>query len=157
GLVLTPSFIPGLTISADYYNIKVKNAIGPVSGSNLAIANICIASGGTSPLCALYVRPFPYTVTTPNNYPTMLLSQNLNVSFAETEGQDYEVDYNFDTADIDDSLAGIVNLRGLVNVAPVLNSATFPGAPIQHAQGIGGTVPSQKGHATIIGDYTLGN
>ena len=157
GVVLTPSFIPGLTISADYYNIKVKNAIGPVSGANLAIANICIASGGASPLCALYVRPFPYTNTTPANYPTLLLSQNLNVSFASTEGQDYEVDYNFDMADIEDSLAGIVNLRGFVNVAPVLNSATFPGAPIQHGFGVGGTVPSQKGHATIIGDYTLGN
>src|SRR6185503_866883 len=157
GVVLTPSFIPGLTISADYYNIKVKNAIGTLSGSNLAIANLCIASGGASPLCALYVRPFPYTNTSSANYPTVLLSQKLNVAFAQTEGQDYEVDYNFDMADIDDSLPGIVNLRGLVNVSPVLLSATFPGAPIQHGFGVGGTTPSQKGHATIIGDYTLGN
>ena len=157
GVVLTPTFIPGLTISADYYNIKVKNAIGNVSGSNIAIANLCIASGGSSPFCQLYVRPFPYTNTTPANYPTLLLSQNLNVAFASTEGQDYEVDYNFNLADIEDSLAGNVNLRGLVNVAPVLNSATFAGAPIQHGFGVGTTTPSQKGHATIIGDYTLGN
>ena len=157
GVVLTPSFIPGLTISADYYNIKVKNAIGTLSGSNLAIANLCIASGGASPLCALYVRPFPYSNTTPANYPTVLLSQKLNVAFAQTEGQDYEIDYNFDMADIEDSLAGVVNLRGLVNVSPVLLSATFPGAPVQHGFGVGGTVPSQKGHANIIGDYTLGN
>jgi len=126
GVVLTPSFIPGLTISADYYNIKVKNAIGTLSGSNLAIANLCIASGGASPLCALYVRPFPYSNTTPANYPTVLLSQKLNVAFAQTEGQDYEIDYNFDMADIEDSLAGVVNLRGLVNVSPVLLSATSP-------------------------------
>ncbi|HEY2010928.1 MAG TPA: TonB-dependent receptor [Rhizomicrobium sp.] len=157
GVVLTPSFIPGLTISADYYNIKVKNAIGTVSGSNLAIANLCIASGGTSPFCSLYVRPFPYTNTTPANYPTVLLSQNLNVAFASTEGEDYEIDYNFNMADIDDSLPGVVNLRGFANVAPVLNSATFQGAPIQHGFGVGTTTPSQKGHATIIGDYTLGN
>ena len=157
GVVLTPSFIPGLTISADYYNIKVKNAIGTLSGSNLAIANLCIASGGASPLCALYVRPFPYSNTTPANYPTVLLSQKLNVAFAQTEGQDYEIDYNFDMADIEDSLAGVVNLRGLVNVSPVLLSATFPGAPVQHGFGVGGTVPSQKGHANIIADYTLGN
>ncbi|HWX89478.1 MAG TPA: TonB-dependent receptor, partial [Rhizomicrobium sp.] len=157
GVVLTPSFIPGLTMSADYYNIKVKNAIGTVSGSNLAIANLCIASGGSSPFCSLYVRPFPYTNTTPANYPTLLLSQNLNAAFAETEGEDYEVDYNFYMTDIDDSLAGIVNLRGLVNVAPVLTSATFQGAPLQYGFGVGGTTPSQKGHATIIADYTLGN
>jgi len=157
GVVLTPSFIPGLTMSADYYNIKVKNAIGTVSGANTAIANICIASGGSSPLCSLYVRPFPYTNTTPANYPTLLKAQNLNVAFASTEGEDYEIDYGFDTADVASYLAGLVNLRALLNVAPVLNSATFPGAPIQHGYGVGTTTASQKGHATIIGDYTLGN
>lgn len=157
GMVLTPTFIPGLTISVDYYNIKVKAAIGAVSGSNLTIANLCIASGGTSPFCSLYVRPFPYTNTTPANYPTSLLSQNLNVAFASTEGEDYEVDYGFDLADVLSELSGQVNLRGMVNVSPVLNSATFEGAPIQHGFGVGGTVPSQKGHANIIADYTLGN
>ena len=157
GVVLTPSFIPGLTASIDYYNIKVKNAIGTISGSNIAIANICIASGGTSPFCSLYVRPHPYTDTSPDNYPSVLLSENLNVAFASTEGEDYEIDYNFDMADIDNSLPGNVNLRGLVNVAPVLNSATFPGAPVQHGFGVGGTTPSQKGHATLLGTYTIGN
>jgi len=157
GVVLTPSFIPGLTISVDYYNIKVKAAIGTISGNSPIIANLCIASGGTSPFCSLYIRPFPYTNTTPANYPTAILSQNLNVAFASTEGEDYEIDYNFDMADIDDSLAGQFNFRGLVNVSPVLTSATFQGAPLQYGFGVGGTVPSQKGHATIIGDYTLGN
>ncbi|HEY4076588.1 MAG TPA: TonB-dependent receptor [Rhizomicrobium sp.] len=157
GVVLTPSFIPGLTMSIDYYNIKVKNAIGTVSGANLQIANLCIASGGTSPFCSLYVRPFAYSNTTPANYPTVLLSQNLNVAFASTEGEDYEIDYGFDMADIDEALSGNVNLRGLLNVAPVLNSATFQGAAIQHGFGVGGTTPSQKGHATLLGTYTLGN
>ncbi len=157
GVVLTPSFIPGLTISADYYNIKVKAAIGTVSGNSAIIANLCIASGGTSPFCSLYIRPFPYTNTTPANYPTAILSQNLNAAFSSTEGEDYEVDYAFDTADIDNSLAGLVNLRAFVNVAPVLTSATFQGAPLQYGFGIGGTTPSQKGHATLMGTYTLGN
>jgi outer membrane receptor protein involved in Fe transport len=157
GVVLTPDFIPGLTISADYYNIKLKNAIGTISGSNLQIANICIASGGTSPFCSLYVRPFPYTNTTQANYPTVLLSQNLNVALAQTEGEDYEIDYAFDMTDIDDDLAGNVNLRALLNTAPVLASATFVGAPIQHGFGVGGTTPSQKAQATLFGDYTLGN
>ena len=87
----------------------------------------------------------------------MLLSENLNESLAETEGEDYEVDYNFDMADVHDSLAGNVNLRALLNVAPVLNTATFVGAALQHGFGAGGTTPNQKGHATLFGDYTLGN
>ena len=160
GVVLTPSFIPGLTISADYYNIKVKNAIGTVSGNSAIIANLCIASNGTSPFCSLYVRPIAFGqpgYTSPANYPTAILSQNLNAAFASTEGEDYEVDYSFNMADIDDSLPGMFNFRGLVNVAPVLTSATFQGAPLQYGFGVGGTTPSQKGHATLLGTYTLGN
>ena len=134
--------------------IKLKNAIGTVSGSNSAVANLCIASGGSSPFCALYVRPFPYTNTTPANYPTLLLSESLNAAFNETEGEDYEIDYGFDTADIDPSLAGLVNLRALLNVAPVLNTSQFPGRCATFAPY---TTPSQKGHATLFGDYTLGN
>src|SRR6201999_1314750 len=49
GVVLTPSIIPGLTMSVDYDQIRLKNAISTISGSNTTIANICVASGGTSP------------------------------------------------------------------------------------------------------------
>jgi iron complex outermembrane recepter protein len=150
GVVLTPSFIPGLTISADYYQIKLKNAIVTISGSNTTVANICVNSKGTSPFCSLYVRPFPYSVTTPDNYPTLLLSQSLNAAFNVTEGEDYEIDYTFDTADVLDSLAGIVTLRGFVNVAPVNTISNFPGAPVSYTN-------QPKGHATLFGNYTLGD
>jgi len=150
GVVLTPSFIPGLTMSVDYYQIKLKNAITTISGSNTTIANICIQSGGTSPFCSLYVRPFPYTNTTPANYPTLLKSQKLNAALAVTEGEDYEIDYGFDTADVWSALSGSVNLRALLNVAPVNTSSSFQGAPLSYT-----TQP--KGHATLFADYSLGD
>ncbi|HVV27363.1 MAG TPA: TonB-dependent receptor [Rhizomicrobium sp.] len=150
GVVLTPSFIPGLTLSADYYQIKLKNAITTISGSNTAIANICVASGGTSPFCTLYVRPFPYTNTTPANYPTLLKSQLLNAALAVTEGEDYEIDYGFDTADVWSDLSGVVNLRALLNVAPVNTTSSFIGAPLTYTN-------QPKGHATLFGNYTLGD
>jgi iron complex outermembrane receptor protein len=150
GAVFTPSFIPGLTMSVDYYQIKLKNAITSISGSNTAIANICIASGGTSPFCTLYVRPFPYTNTTPANYPTLLKSQLLNAALNVTEGEDYEIDYGFDTADVWSDLSGMVNLRALLNVAPVNTVSSFPGAPLTYT-----TQP--KGHATLFGNYALGD
>jgi len=150
GVVLTPSFIPGLTISADYYQINLHNAITNISGTNSAIANLCIASGGSSPFCSLYDRPFPYTNTTPANYPTLIRSQLLNAAFNTTEGEDYEIDYGFNMADVLSDVAGHVNLRGLLNVAPVNTVSSFPGAPLTHT-----TQP--KGHATIFAGYTLDN
>ena len=150
GVVLTPSFIPGLTISADYYSINLHNVITRISGTSAPIANLCIASGGTSQFCSLYDRPFPYTNTTPANYPTLIRSQLLNAAFNTTEGQDYEIDYGFNMADVLADMAGHVNLRALLNVAPVNTVSNFPGAPLTHT-----TQP--KGHATIFAGYTLDN
>src|SRR5690349_22919944 len=103
----------------------MKNAITNIAAGNTTIQNLCNASGGTSPFCALYVRPFPYTNTTPANYPTLLFSQSLNAAFNVTEGEDYEIDYSFDTADVVSDLAGLVNLRALLNVAPVNTTSSF--------------------------------
>ena len=150
GIVFTPTFIPGLTMSADYYSINLHNAIATISGSSTVIANLCIASGGSSPFCQLYVRPFPYTNTTQANYPTLLLSQSLNAAYNVTEGEDYEIDYGFNMADVMSDLPGQVSLRALLNIAPVDTTSNFPGAPVTHT-----TQP--KDHATLFGGYTLGN
>jgi outer membrane receptor protein involved in Fe transport len=150
GVVLTPSFIPGLTISADYYQINLHNAITSISGSTNAIANLCIASGGASPFCSLYDRPFPYTNTSTANYPTLLRSQSLNAAFNATEGEDYEIDYGFNAADLLSDLSGSVTLRALVNVAPVNTVSSFPGAPVTHTT-------NPKGHATLFAGYALGD
>jgi iron complex outermembrane receptor protein len=150
GLVYTPSYIPGLTASVDFYNINLKNAIGNVSASSPQVETICNASLGASPYCALYVRPFPYTNTTPANFPTLILSESLNSAFTTTEGEDYEFGYHFDAADMDPDLVGLVSLRAFANVAPKIDASQFPGAQITHTTG-------QKGHATVMAGYTLGD
>ncbi|RST30845.1 TonB-dependent receptor [Sphingomonas ginkgonis] len=55
GGVLTPRFIPGFSLSVDYYNIKVKNVI--VSLSAQAIVNGCYdAASLDNPFCPLFQR-----------------------------------------------------------------------------------------------------
>jgi outer membrane receptor protein involved in Fe transport len=55
GGVLTPRFLPGSSLSVDYYNIKVKNVI--VSLSAQAIVNGCYDQPTlNNPLCALFTR-----------------------------------------------------------------------------------------------------
>ena len=150
GIVLTPRWIPGLTASADFYNINLRNAIGSVNGTNPQAQALCNNSGGSSPFCLLYQRPFPISNTTPANYPTAVFSQNLNAAFQATEGEDYEIDYHFNMIDIDDSLPGGVSLRALLNVAPKIDNIQFPGANRTYTN-------NPKGHATIFADYTLDN
>jgi outer membrane receptor protein involved in Fe transport len=55
GGVITPRWIPGLSVSVDYYNIKVKNVI--VSLSAQAIVNGCYdAPSLSNPFCPLFTR-----------------------------------------------------------------------------------------------------
>ncbi len=58
GAVLTPSFIPGFTLSADYYNIKVKDVVGaPLPGDLIgACFNNLSAASATSTACTVIRR-----------------------------------------------------------------------------------------------------
>ena len=60
GAVWTPDFIPGLTVSLDYFRIHLNNAIGSI-GTSSTIQTLCEASNGTSIYCANYQRPLPFS------------------------------------------------------------------------------------------------
>jgi outer membrane receptor protein involved in Fe transport len=58
GVVLQPRFVPGLSLSFDYYNIKVKNVITAPSAQG--IVNACYDSPTTNnQFCALFQRTGP--------------------------------------------------------------------------------------------------
>ena len=153
GIVFTPAFLQGLTVSVDFYNINLQNAIGSVTGTNAQVQALCNGSGGTSPFCTLYQRPIAFGqpgYTSPANYPIAVLSRNLNAAFQTTEGVDYELSYRFSLADLHEGLPGMLNLNAMVNVAPKINSSGFPGAQIAHTT-------NPKGHAAFFADYMVGD
>ncbi len=123
GMVLTPGFFPGFTTSLDYYQVRLHNAVGQISGTNVSIQNLCNGSGGTSPYCALYVRPLPFSDTSPANYPTRVFSNTQNTALVEIQGFDLEANYAFEI------LGGNWNARVLANYQPVNQNQAYPGAP----------------------------
>jgi iron complex outermembrane recepter protein len=123
GMVLTPGFFPGFTTSIDYYQVRLHNAVGQISGTNVSIQNLCNGSGGTSPYCALYVRPLPFSDTSPANYPTRVFSNTQNTALVEIQGFDLEANYAFEV------LGGNWNARVLANYQPVNQNQAYPGAP----------------------------
>lgn len=112
GIVLTPMFAPGLTLSADYYNIKMDNALTLVQG--VSVQGQCEDTAPTydSPFCDFFIRPLPYTDTSPANYPTLVLAQLINAANQEIAGWDFEASYSTDLA------GGFLNIRQLVNYQP---------------------------------------
>jgi len=115
GVVFTPSFLEGLSLSIDYFDIEITDAVGTAPTSE--VISSCYASAGFSdPLCALIVGPaFPGVDETPspaaplrrnsNLQVSGIIASNANLSTYETSGVDFQVDYGFET-DI-----GLIDLR----------------------------------------------
>jgi iron complex outermembrane receptor protein len=134
GGVFRPSAVPGLSIAVDYYKIKLNNAISQIDGRFASIQAACNSTGGTSNFCSLYERPFPYTNTTPANFPTLVRLTTLNASSIKTWGIDGEINYNFSVGS-----EGKISLRGLVGYQPQLTTILAPGIEPQLGAGAAAT------------------
>ena len=94
GVVLSPSFLPGFTVSVDWYRISIDDAIQTFTGA--ALVSACEASNGTSNLCDGVIRPGPFSDRSPANYPTRFLVQPFNAVKLIVSGVDFEAGYRVD-------------------------------------------------------------
>lgn len=143
GFVWTPRFFDGGQLSVDFYHIYIGDALVAITPTQPADEAACESSGGTSPICALFVRPFPFSDRSSDNFPTLALTEELNTAYLKTYGVDAELDYRHD-------IAGH-NFTGqlLVNYQPHLIYNQGPGVTLDvgdAADGVGGlaAVPSVK-------------
>ncbi len=96
GVVLTPTFVPRLTLSVDYFNIKVKDYIGVIPVP-LTISQ-CFATGDPF-FCSLFQRNprngvlFGADATTPG----YVTATNLNTGQLSTSGLDIGASYSVPT------------------------------------------------------------
>jgi len=115
GVVFTPSFLEGFSVSIDYFDIEITDAIATAPTSEVISA--CYASANFSdPLCALIVGPaFPGVDETPSPAAPLrrnsnlqisgILATNANLATYETSGIDFQFDYGFETG------FGMIDLR----------------------------------------------
>jgi outer membrane receptor protein involved in Fe transport len=93
GGVIQPRFIPGLTLSADYYSIRIEDAIAAVSAQD--IVNTCY-DNATFPnqFCSLFSRNG--TSSGPTTFGFNFLRQTqINFGRIETSGVDATINYGF--------------------------------------------------------------
>ncbi len=83
GTVLAPAFLPGLQLSVDYYDIKLRGAIGANSAQNLV--NRC--ANGETAICAFITRN-----PTTNLIERVSATLN-NLAQLHTRGQDFDLSY----------------------------------------------------------------
>jgi outer membrane receptor protein involved in Fe transport len=152
GMVYQPNWLPRFSLTVDYYEIQMQNAItnqGPSANNQRE----CEDSGGVSPLCSTLERPLPFSNHTPANFPTRGLSTGVNAQKQWTRGFDMEVNYRFDVADVVSSIPGELRLRALVAYQPLLKTQTIVSLPPTEASGIAGF---SKLRVNMNVNYTLG-
>jgi outer membrane receptor protein involved in Fe transport len=103
GTVIQPRFIPGLSLSVDYYDIKVKNVI--VSLSAQQIANNCVDQPTTNNIfCTLFERylgtgPGPLGEVTGEIKGNTLIQAGVNFASRQRRGIDVNLNYRTDLTD----------------------------------------------------------
>ncbi|WP_269714741.1 TonB-dependent receptor plug domain-containing protein [Caulobacter sp. NIBR2454] len=124
GLVAQPGFIPGLTVSVDYFNIKVSDLIGSVN-PGLAMSN-CLANGDPY-FCGLINRgPGGTLWLTDEGY---FRRFNLNTGSLKTSGVDLSIDYRLDLANLGMETMGSVNLNMVGTWLDKYETQPLPNSP----------------------------
>lgn len=118
GAVLTPRFLPGFSLTVDYYDIQVTDAISVLGAQT--IINQCVDSTTiNNPFCAVVFRNPDGTFMNPAT-----LSAGINFAKADTEGVDIDLAYRrtFDNGHR-------LNLRGLATYLLTQNFFFSPTDP----------------------------
>jgi outer membrane receptor protein involved in Fe transport len=134
GIVLSqPSWLPGFSLSIDYYRIKLKHAISTLSAQSQV--NYC--QEGVTQLCGTFYLDDP---TNTHNYVTV---QPFNLASIFTDGFDIEASYQLRHPF---GSAGNLTLRGLAtNVRNFITNTGLPGAiPVQQAGVNSSSTPDWK-------------
>ena len=163
GLVYSPKFIPGLTISADYFRTLQQLIAGTVG--SVAIINSVEALGPGSPYANLVAfnnfpgRPGARPVTAPgqlngNLASTFVINNLLNIGAVSIEGWDLSARYNMDLrtwGQLELGINAVVFNRYDIKTTPQSSYYTILGT--DNIEGVG-AVPDYK--LTFLLEYRLG-
>ncbi len=143
GVVLQPRFIRGLTITADWYNIKLRDAINTPSAQQLI--DLCVDQPTLDNVYCSNV-----TRGAPNGYVTNYFVGPQNVAAFRTQGLDAQLSYSYD--------AGSIGRFGVRLVGNYLNRLDFvptPGAD-REDQLLSAAYPAPKYSGTFDLTWTKG-
>jgi outer membrane receptor protein involved in Fe transport len=143
GVVLQPGFLPGFSVSFDYYHIDINDAVNTPNATDLV--NLCFQ--GNAPACSAITR-------TGTGTSTFLLIQVQPQNFAteKARGFDIEASYSLPLSSIVDSWDGRLGARLLAThyISYVINNGTVGSVPIEYAGVVSGSgVPSWRMQANL--------
>jgi outer membrane cobalamin receptor len=155
GLVWSPSYVPGLNLSATYYRVGVKGIITQLSQQQ----NMDLCFNGNAIQCAfISSNGVPWASNGVINQaavltrPTSQVTPNINIAAVTTDGIDYEASYRFAVDDaVNWGLGGDVTLRLLAtNVMKYIQDPGFTGGVPSELAGANGNSTYSTPHWKIF-------
>ncbi|HEY4070670.1 MAG TPA: TonB-dependent receptor [Sphingomicrobium sp.] len=146
GVILQPRFVPGLALTADWFDIKVKDVIGTIPWNT--ILDTCVSS---NQLCDLVHRDqFGSLWRTQNGFINVA---NANIGKLHTRGFDFQGTYNHRLGGI-----GTMNVSFVGTLLKDLFSS-FPGSDVECASFFGGScgTPNPKWRHKLRVGLTMPN
>jgi outer membrane receptor protein involved in Fe transport len=126
GFVVQPNFLEGLTVSVDYYDIKVEDAIDTIEGETTL--RQCIEN---NVFCNLVFRGPADTLWLGNASPTNgVQAVYQNIGFFEVKGIDVETTYARDIGDW-----GTLSVSNVLGYVDTWEQEEYPGAGSEECQG----------------------
>jgi len=147
GAVFSPHSLRGVSLSIDYYHIKVDNLIDTLTAQQI-LTNCLNAGGSGAPECALIDR------TSPTAFPSLVHITPANIAYLQTAGIDFDLTYRTRLGN------GALGVRLYANYLDQFDAQQYTGAPISHYAGVSVVssnpvgYPRWRGNLTI--DYTNG-
>jgi len=104
GIVFRPQFLPGFTASVDYWDVKIKGAIQPITTQQ--VIDTCF-TGQFPQNCANVIRNSAGTIDSVRTY-------GLNLAQQRVKGIDLESSYRTPLSDLIGDLPGDFSIHGLI-------------------------------------------
>lgn len=150
GVVLTPRFVPGFTMSVDYYKIRIEGYIGSVPAQT-ALSQ-CIATGDAFYCGLIHRNPNNGALYGSDTKGGYITSTNVNTGYLETKGIDFTASYRLATG------YGDVNFGFVGTLLDSLETEVLPGLGAYDCKGLyGGTCgqPSPKWRHNLRATWTV--
>lgn len=130
GFVFTPTFVSGLTVSVDYYDIDVQDAISEINPET-TLTTLCIEQNISCELVHRGVGDTLWLGTSTATNGINALAQN--IGFFRVKGYDLEASYRVDIGQ-----AGSLGFTNRLGIIDSWEQEEFPGAGIENCEGVYG-------------------
>jgi len=132
GLIFTPGFVDGLSVSLDYYSIEIEGAIQGVQAATSL--NQCLLTGDPT-FCNAVNRDESGSLWfgNPATLDNSIDARSTNIGFLSTKGMDVEINYSFDVGDM-----GTVNIANIAGFVFKWEQQEYPGAASLRCEGVYG-------------------